>query len=277
MKSKQNENIDKLARMVYVVSRCSGLFPFSIVYNANGGIDDVVVKTIDIIWFIIAISVYALLAFVSLTMKPPVIITKDSIVYSFGLLQLSSVLFVGMLSICLNLFQRNKVLLTLKQMRSVDDEILRLTGATVDVTQHKRFIRIAHSIIFAMAVIVIVVEQYSTIKKSVLLLVGCLLQHFILSNVMANYLFLLLSARHRYAVLNRTIRWEQLVGIWWTFRWLTFDYFRKEFHRRMSLGKAEVARCLRDAHDRLGEILNAVNACWSVQVRKFDWIEIRIF
>lgn len=206
MKPKQIENIDKLAQMVYVVSRCSGLFPFSIVYNPNGGMDDVVVKTIDVIWFIVAISSYALLAFVSLTTKRPVIINKDSIVYSFGLLQLSSVLFVGMLSICLNLFQRNKLLLTLKQMRSVDDEILRLTGATVDVTQHKRFFRIAYSIIFAIAVIVIVVEQYSTIKKSFLLLIGCIFQHFILSNVIANYLFLLLSVRHRYAVLNRTIR-----------------------------------------------------------------------
>lgn len=45
-------------RPIYIVSRIFGQMPFSIAYNANGAIDRPVVHKLDVVWFVIAISVF---------------------------------------------------------------------------------------------------------------------------------------------------------------------------------------------------------------------------
>lgn len=52
-------------RPIYIVSRIFGHMPFSIVYNANGGIDRAVVNTLDIVWGIISFGIYSYALFLS--------------------------------------------------------------------------------------------------------------------------------------------------------------------------------------------------------------------
>lgn len=50
-------------RPIYYSSRAFGLMPFTLVYNSNGTIDGQKIKVVDIIWFIISISINLFVTF----------------------------------------------------------------------------------------------------------------------------------------------------------------------------------------------------------------------
>lgn len=62
MNSSKKYNFARTMQPIYIISRTFGLFPFTIIHDLNGDIQGIRVTFFDLLWFLISISIYILLA-----------------------------------------------------------------------------------------------------------------------------------------------------------------------------------------------------------------------
>lgn len=115
-------------RPVYYFSRMFGLLPFSIVYDSNGDVLRARVTAIDILWFIISVCIYLLLAFLSYTnmrlpdgpIESPLLIASDYTLLIVGLIY-------GAVIIVFDMYNRSTFIDILKKFTAFDMEVNRIT------------------------------------------------------------------------------------------------------------------------------------------------------
>lgn len=112
-------------RPVYYCSRIFGLMPFSIDYDSNGAVRGPRVRTLDCLWFITAICLYIYFAIKSYR---SIILPKkhDSSVYLIILsdyLLLILGLLVGAIIICMDMYNRFKIVEIMELFNTFDREV----------------------------------------------------------------------------------------------------------------------------------------------------------
>lgn len=124
-------------RPIYYFSRTFGFMPFTIVFNSNGSIQGPNIRTFDILWFIIAITIYILSAIVVLQNTEHLEIgstTESAILKNTDFVILVSMLFFGALIIAMDMYNRGTIVEMLKSIKSFDDEV-----PTFDKKNHDSF------------------------------------------------------------------------------------------------------------------------------------------
>lgn len=124
-------------RPIYYFSRTFGFMPFTIVFNSNGSIQGPNIRTFDILWFIIAITIYILSAIVVLQNTEHLEIgstTESEILKNTDFVILVSMLFFGALIIAMDMYNRGTIVEMLKSIKSFDDEV-----PTFDKKNHDSF------------------------------------------------------------------------------------------------------------------------------------------
>lgn len=58
----KNLNFADSFRPIYYFSRVFGLMPYSIIYDSNGDVQEPKVRTLDVLWFVISMCIYILMA-----------------------------------------------------------------------------------------------------------------------------------------------------------------------------------------------------------------------
>lgn len=113
-------------RPIYYFSRTFGFMPFTIVFNSNGSIQGPNIRTFDILWFIIAITIYILSAIVVLQNTEHLEMgstTESAILKNTDFVILVSMLFFGALIIAMDMYNRGTIVEMLKSIKSFDDEV----------------------------------------------------------------------------------------------------------------------------------------------------------
>lgn len=113
-------------RPIYYFSRTFGFMPFTIVFNSNGSIQGPNIRTFDILWFIIAITIYILSAIVVLQNTEHLEMgstTESAILKNTDFVILVSMLFFGALIIAMDMYNRGTIVEMLKSFKSFDDEV----------------------------------------------------------------------------------------------------------------------------------------------------------
>lgn len=284
IKPNDEPNFYKLSRLVYIMTRASGgMLPFSFHYNNNGELENVVVTIFDKIGMVITIGAYCLLIYLCVIDSLNDYITESSVLlYATMNFILCMGLAHGIFSICKNMIQRDKLSTILRDLNAFDEE-MRSLGVKINYPAHKRLIIQSYVVMHTFLVIFIVITAYEYrsyhIPRRIFALAVFYLSYAsassILSGNMMIYLFKLVSVYHRFKLLNGLIRWH-----WSKFRiWNSIvDYlifrFRDNF---LNASKAQpeildnwkapdLARHFCRLHDRLCDVLDKSNACWSIQV-----------
>lgn len=198
-------NIYNLARPVCLMSRCGGMFSFSIRYNVDKEMTDIYVSKFDVIRFVSVIFAFVAIFVFAMTVQPSNEASKETFLFLMLTLQMKITIWIGIFCVCMNFVQRKKLLLTLQQIDSFDRKIVS-HGVKVNFARHKRFVNCIYAAIFAEVVAFVVIENITGSNPSMLMKAACICQHYTFSNAMSIYLFLLLSMRHRYMLLNQIIR-----------------------------------------------------------------------
>lgn len=198
-------NIYRLARPVCLMSRCGSMFPFSIRYNADNEMTDTYISKFDVIRCASVIIAFVAIFLNAMIVRPSNESSKEMFLFLMLTLQMKISIWIGIFCVCMNFIQREKLLLTLQQIDSFDRKIV-FHGVNVNFAKHKRFVNGIYAVIFAEVVVFEAIEISTGSHSSMLMKAACICQHYIFSNAMSIYLFLLLSLRHRYMLLNQIIR-----------------------------------------------------------------------
>lgn len=113
-------------RPVYNFARTFGFMPFTIVCNSNGSIHGPNIRIFDILWFIIAITIYILSAIVVLQNTEHLEIgsrIESAILKITDYLLLVLMLFFGAIIIGMDMFNRFKLVDILKSINTFDEEV----------------------------------------------------------------------------------------------------------------------------------------------------------
>lgn len=110
---------------IYVIARVFGFLPFSVEYNEKKRINKVHVTILDVLWFIITITIYAL------------IISSSAVIHYYNneLLSMSNIEIlatilitieggvIAIISIVMDMFNRKRVLKIMLKLNEFDDEV----------------------------------------------------------------------------------------------------------------------------------------------------------
>lgn len=122
-KKLQEMNLFHVVFPVYVFARLFGFLPYSIRWSKKKCIKSVRVTFFDVLWFISAISIYTILAVFTVSLGFYAKVIQSSILIIGARLILFFGLFIGVLAICMDMFNRNKSFRILMQLHAVDREV----------------------------------------------------------------------------------------------------------------------------------------------------------
>lgn len=122
---KSNEiNFALSLRPIYKFSRAFGLMPFTIVVDAKCNFKGTRVRTLDIIWFIISISLCLVMAIVY---YQTIELTKGQNVSTILVFGDAMIVIVGLMYTCviiiMDMINRNKLIAILKMLNNFDNEV----------------------------------------------------------------------------------------------------------------------------------------------------------
>lgn len=111
-------------RPIYHISRIVGLFPFTIVHDLNGDVQEAQVNLLDFLWFKISICMYLLMAYYycdglewSATPHVSFVLTiGDNLLMIFGMLY-------GAIVVIADMCNRSRLICILKQFTIFDKEV----------------------------------------------------------------------------------------------------------------------------------------------------------
>lgn len=123
--SKQMCNFSHSFRPIYIVSRIFGHMPFSIIYHSNGEIERPVVNKLDVMWSIIAFTLYIYAVFIAsnwvhtqqeYNILPNISISVDAFVFG-------SLLILGLVAIVFDMYHRLKFVHIVKNFIIFDKKV----------------------------------------------------------------------------------------------------------------------------------------------------------
>lgn len=287
VKSKGELNIYKLARPIYLISRICGLFPFSLQYNNDTGeLEKVVVTMFDKIWFALSLGRYCLLSYLSVALSLNHHMNESYVfLYSAGNFILCLGLILGGFSICNNMIQRELLLRSLHDLHACDKDLQAL-GVKINYQKQKRIVILTFGVFFTSASVFIAITAYAYrayhIPSKAFIMTMFYASYasqtfMVLANVLI-YTFELLTLRHRYKLLNELIRFgysSPHPDLSFNLILIPYDTpFRVHFLRERKIEpiilndwkSAEFVQHLSRLHDHLNDVMDEINACWSVQV-----------
>lgn len=120
----EQKNVQHAFQPIYYFSRCAGLWPFTIEYDASGSIKRAPVHSFDCLWFLISICVYLTALFYAYQDLRNQVESGSHIFYTlvFNINNMPPLLF-GAVSIVLDMLQRNKLINILNKFAIFDKDV----------------------------------------------------------------------------------------------------------------------------------------------------------
>lgn len=115
-------NFEYGVRPIYYLSRCMGLWPFSIVYGLNGSIQKTQVRSIDAIWFLMSITLYLTATFTTFE-RIRQIPYSNMMIMIFNYIIQTMWLACSSLIIAMDLCNRNRIFKILEMFTTFDNEV----------------------------------------------------------------------------------------------------------------------------------------------------------
>lgn len=212
-------NIFHIFRRNYIKSRCFGLMPFTIRWNANNTIDGTIVTVFDILWFLAALGIYLTLAYFTVAMYLYSNLAKAMVLFIGRRIILFLGLIFGFINICMDMFNRNRIVKIFNDFYEFD-QIIGLQCVQINFGRQKtillwvNFATVAISIFYFIISLILfkTVDLTTGFLKEIAMYASYYGYNITFNTVNINYWFLLLSIRNRYALINKLIKYVKRNG-----------------------------------------------------------------
>lgn len=118
------DNIFSITIWIYMIARALGNWPFSIEFNAKNGSSRVRVSKLDFAWFVLSLCIYASFNRFS-TFEQSGHIKSSFVEYLVSLISQISSILVAMLSIIMDLMNRNVIWQMILSFHAFDEEVMK--------------------------------------------------------------------------------------------------------------------------------------------------------
>lgn len=248
-------------RPIYYFSRIFGLFPFTIIYDWNGDIQEARVKLLDIVWFLISFVTYFAMAFYCyMTVDFPknydalrFLILGDYVLLIAGLL-------FGVVLVLIDMFNRHILVDIMKKLTKFDRELMKV-GFYVPYKnlRHRTLYWYTATSVITVVLSISTILSYSKFREmySTLRIVSYFLcyivQHFAGATIVTSYIILIFGISKRFDILNSILK----------DKFLSMNSLLIGYNKRESISFIKFTG---RQHELLTGISEKVNHCYAIQV-----------
>lgn len=125
MEEARPKNVQHNFKAIYYFSRCFGLWPFTIAYNANGSIKEACLCQFDYLWFLISICVYLTALHFTYEHIKTLQFLNEKAFFShliYNLIQIPPLL-LGVIGSVFDMLNRRRLVNILKKFTIFDEEV----------------------------------------------------------------------------------------------------------------------------------------------------------
>lgn len=263
MSWRKANSVFSVAFPIYVISRIFGFLPFSLAYDRKLRTTIVRVTVFDIIWLCLSLLLHIFFFIFNWIADQQSQVTDSRILIISGRLTLWGGFFMAIFAMLMDLLNRNRIWEIIVKFNEFDEEIHQLGAPKFEYSSQRSHVIYWYLGMGALQLLVTIITVHQMMYldvhfdyKVVLFGMSTMAVTYTMTYLFMIHMFLLMSLKSRFAKLNKHLEDN-----------LTFDDSVNSIEPALrNLDEPMLVRHISILHEKLIDIMELVNRCYSMQV-----------